>query len=468
MKTTWLAQKTLGEAWSAQVINRQAALSSLGGRATVAVGELCRIESGQYIDEYVEGGRRTDAVRPYIRVDNVRPFVANMNPGDLALVRRDHPAVLPRSLVAGGDVLIARTGTLGKATLAVGEVVGCVISQHITRLTVRDELGGQVTPEFLCAFLNSVPGRAQLLAGGSGSTRLELTHERLSAVRVPLVATRALREVTALVRTGAERLARSGEGIRRAVGLYTAGFPGDGAGGTADRRVWLRAGQVGQRWSPRYHCLGSDDLWRHIPDGYEPVPLGSIAETVRGKGTRSADYTTSGIPFVRTTSLINGSIDPFPDHYASPETYARYQQQTREGDILLSIEGKIGQVAYLTDQDRCVFKNHIELVRPRDRSLAPGLFLALASEVGQSQMRRLTVVQATLPGLASRSRQILVPLPPQGGSRGRAGTNRPSAEARRVLSAALALRRKALQSLVSAASSVASIFSSAAGALPTT
>ncbi len=412
MKMTWLARNIMGEVWSAQVINRQAALSALGTEKAIALGELCRIESGQYIDGYVAGGRRTDSVCPYLRVDNVRPFVANMNPVDLAFVRRDHPAVLSRSLVCPGDVVIARTGTLGKATLAVGEIVGCVMSQHLTRLTIRDEFREETSPEFLCAFLNSVPGRMQLLAGGLGSTRLELTHERLSAVRVPLVAQRIQQEVTALVRAGAESLARSGEEVRHAVALYTAAFQGLGNTGAADRQVWLKAALVGQRWTPQFHCLGSDQVRQQLPDGYDLVPLSSIAETTRGKGTRSADYTTAGIPFVRTTSLINGSIDPFPDHYASPETYARYKQQTQEGDILLSIEGKIGQVAYLTEQDRCVFKNHIELVRVRDRSLAPEVFLALASEMGQSQMRRLTVVQATLPGLASRSRQNTHPLAP--------------------------------------------------------
>src|SRR5262245_55700966 len=144
MKTTWLSKRTLGGAWSAQVINRHAALSSLGTGKAIPVGELCRIDSGQYIDEYVEGGSRTEAVRPYIRVDNVRPFVANMNRVDLAFVRRDHPAVLSRSLVCEGDVVIARTGTLGKAALAVGELVGCVISQHITRLAVRDEFREEI------------------------------------------------------------------------------------------------------------------------------------------------------------------------------------------------------------------------------------------------------------------------------------------------------------------------------------
>jgi type I restriction enzyme S subunit len=455
MKATWLPAAVVGERWSAQVINHQTALDSLGTHKVVPLGDLCQIESGQYLGEYVERAA-SDGVTPYIRVDNIRPFVANMNVVDLAYVRRDPTGVLPRSVIRAGDVVIARTGTLGKASLAVSELVGCIMSQHITRLTIREEQRSKVTPECLCAFLNSTPGRTQLLAGGSGSTRLELTHARLSAIHVPLIDSTHQDELTLLVRRGTESLAKGGQLIRQAVDRYNSAFR-VGEPGSGFRSNWVESARVVRAWPPRVHCLASDGWLADVPGNYEVVPLGTVADTVRGKGTRSADYVRSGIPFVRTTSLINGSIDPFPDHHASPETYTRYRQQTQEGDLLLSIEGKIGQVAYLTDLDRCVFKNHIELIRPKDRSHSAHLFLALASEVGQAQMRKLTVVQATLPGLASRSRQVLVPLPRAGEAPERVGG--PLAEALRFLQEGLRQRVAGLQALSSAASLVNSILS---------
>jgi hypothetical protein len=454
MKSTWLPAAVLGEEWSAQVINRQAALRSLGAYKAASVGELCQIESGQYFGEYVDR-EASGPVAPYIRVDNIRPFVANMNRVDLAYVRRDHPAVLSRSIVSEGDVVLARTGTLGKASLAVGELVGCVMSQHATRLTVRAEYRDKITPEWLCAFLNSALGRTQLRAGGSGSTRLELTHERLSAIRVPLIEGARRAEVTTLVRQGATSLAAAGQQIRQAVDFYNSAFR-VGQVGPVPQGSWVEAARIGGNWVPRFHCLAAEAWLADVPSNYQVVPLGSLADMVRGKGTRSADYARSGAPFVRTTSLINGSIDPFPDHYASPETCARYKQQTEEGDLLLSIEGKIGQVAYLTALDCCVFKNHIELIRPRDRSHAGHIFLALASEAGQSQMRKLTVVQATLPGLANRSRQVLIPLPRDAGAPMRAGG--PIAEALGRLHEGLRQRVAGVQFLSSATSLMESSF----------
>jgi type I restriction enzyme S subunit len=450
MKHAWYSAERLGGLWSAQAINQQVALHSLAAHKAVSLGELCCIESGQYVDWYVPEGSPGGNIRPYLRVDNIRPFVANMSRADLAFVHRDHPAVLPRSIVQASDVVIARTGTLGKAALVVGEMVGAVMSQHVTRLTVREKQRDEVSPELLCAFLNSPPGRAQLLAGGAGSTRRELTHERLAAVRIPIIGDERRHELARRLQNGTERLAESGTLIRKAIALYEAVLLSASDPATPPScHQWAPAREVRTQWNPRSHCPDPTHLVPHLPEGYELVSLASVADILRGKGTRTSDYSPAGIPFVRTTSLINGGIDPFPDHYAALETWARFGQPTQDGDLLLSIEGKIGAVAYLTDRDRCVFKNHIERIRPRDRALAPDLFLALASELGQAQMHRLTVFQATLPGLASRSRQILVPWPPSDCLE-RRESHSPLAKAREYLRGGLHLRRTGLDLLQSA------------------
>jgi restriction endonuclease S subunit len=121
----------------------------------------------------------------------------------------------------------------------------------------------------------------------------------------------------------------------------------------------------------------------------------------------------TGIPFVRTSSLINYGIDPFPDHYASDELTELFDQPVYPGDILVSMEGKIGQVAYLTQADNCVFKNHIELVRCHPGYNSMFLFLFLSSKLGKSQIDKQTVIQATIPGLGDRLRNVLVPITPK-------------------------------------------------------
>jgi len=122
------------------------------------------------------------------------------------------------------------------------------------------------------------------------------------------------------------------------------------------------------------------------------------------------DYARSGVPFIRTSSIINHTIDPFPDHYATAETVTRFGQPIKEGDLLVSIEGKIGMIAYLSETQQCVFKNHVERVRGLGQLDSVYLFLFLRTRFAQAQLRRFTVVQATLPGLASRLRDVQIPV----------------------------------------------------------
>ena len=137
---------------------------------TTTVGDAATIRSGTYIENYEAVGSR------YLRVDNIREFQLNENPEDLVYVDPTAAKITGRAIVEEHDVLVARTGTLGKASLATGAHTGWVLSQHLTRLTCRQH----VLPGFLTCCLNLPMGRGQLISGGFGSTRPELTHDALA------------------------------------------------------------------------------------------------------------------------------------------------------------------------------------------------------------------------------------------------------------------------------------------------
>jgi hypothetical protein len=100
----------------------------------VQIDGVCDVASGVYSDSYSPATTR--GAVPYLRVNNVREFVPNVTPCDLEYV-------IPRSdwgnrvCVAHGDVIIARTGTLGRAFVVPRSLDGAVMSQHVTRLRLR-------------------------------------------------------------------------------------------------------------------------------------------------------------------------------------------------------------------------------------------------------------------------------------------------------------------------------------------
>jgi len=366
---------------------------------------LCEIASGVYADEYVSPTAK--GAVPYLRVNNVREFVPNITPCDLEYVV-PRPEWGNHVVVAHGDVVIARTGTLGRAFVVPRYLHGSVMSQHVTRLRLKEF--SSVCAQLLAAYLNSSQGKEQVMGMASGSTRLELTHNDMNRIRVPR---RVM--LSRWVDCAAEGVEQDFE---VALGSALAAFrmcerlalPVE----TSEQffAVPYDAAAFAVSLVPNYHQPSHVGLETLLLARFECVPLNQIALVKRGAGNLSAEYDIAGIPYMRTSSIINYGIEFFPEHYGSEEMYHAHKQNVGPGDILLTIEGKIGAVALLGPGDRCLIKNHIEFIRLHRSSPVPAEFVyaLLSSYIGQIQIERRTVVQATIPGLGSESRTLLVPI----------------------------------------------------------
>jgi len=371
----------------------------------VQVGEICDIASGAYVEEYI--ARDSTGSVPYLRVNNVREFVPNVSPCDVQYVapRRGWG---DRECVAAGDVIIARTGTLGRAFVAPSVLNKAVMSQHVTRLRLRKQIPG--CAQLLAAYLNSPQGKAQVMAVASGSTRLELTHDDINRLLIP----------RSIVVGG--RLTEMAGGIERdfenAIGGAVAAIAAcDRLAPATDAQEKFFAVEYddalfAKSLAPRYHRPSGARLEAFLKENFECVPLGQLALVKRGAGSLAAEYEPEGIPYIRTSSIVNYGIELFPEHYGTEDTYRAHRQSVGPGDILLTMEGKVGAIAFLGEQERCLIKNHVEFIRLHRTSPVPAEFVyaLLTSHVGQTQIKRRTVVQATIPGLGSESRNILIPV----------------------------------------------------------
>lgn len=371
----------------------------------ILLSDICDIASGIYADEYVSEYHRSSV--PYLRVNNVREFVPNVTPCDVEYVvpQKDWGE---RVCVAAGDVVIARTGTLGRAFVVPRSLAGSVMSQHVSRLRLREPSRGRA--QLLAAYLNSPPGKAQVMAAASGSTRLELTHEDINRLRIPQPALGR----TELVETADGVEDDFEQAVRGAVAAFAA----------CDRLLALADAQeqffsvacdqaaFTNSLAPRFHRPSLARVEAALTEGYACVPLGQLAQIKRGAGSLAAEYQPDGIPYIRTSSIVNYGIELFPEHHGTIKTYRSHRQKVGPGDILLTIEGKIGAVALLGNHERCLIKNHVEFIRLHPASPVPAEFVyaMLSSHIGQTQLQRRTVIQATIPGLGSQSRNILIPV----------------------------------------------------------
>ena len=379
-------------------------------RASWPLGEIVELASGLYVSEYVPAN--TPGAKPYLRVDNVRTALPNLTAVDMENVRADLVPGYARVSVRVGDVVIARTATLGRAFVVDRSLDGAVMSQHVTRLRLRDDHPGRISPHVLAAYLNTPAGKEAVLSRASGSTRLELTHHDLATVEIP----QALAGVT-LDGGYADRVAvlfaemRESVTAARALCGALVGLPPQIEAGFRSCFTPFEAEPFEESMLPRFHAPAWGSVVSRMSARFRMVRLGDLAKIQRGAGTSSKEYRDRGIPYLRTSSLVNEGVDLFPDHYGDEATYEEHGQHIGAQDILLTIEGKIGCVAQLGVGERALIKNHIEVIRLLPSAPPSGFVTAwLGAWPAQLQLDRFTVVQTTIPGIASASRELLVPV----------------------------------------------------------
>jgi type I restriction enzyme M protein len=145
---------------------------------------------------------------------------------------------------------------------------------------------------------------------------------------------------------------------------------------------------------------------------------GNIINIKRGNEIGSNVYGLGEIPFIRTTDLINWELQNDPLHCVPEEVYDLYKrkQDLKEEDILFVNEGTyfIGRVSMLTDIDiKVIIQSHIRRIRvvEKDKMDPYLLFWSLNKAVTRKQIDDKTFMQATLPSLGNRLKEIFIPIP---------------------------------------------------------
>ncbi|MUT64921.1 restriction endonuclease subunit S [Paenibacillus sp. NEAU-GSW1] len=381
----------------------------------VSLGEVASRVSGQYIPEYTEVGV------PYLRVDNIRQLIANFSEGDVAFISEvDASRLWKRYKCTPSDILISRTASLGKAVLTTSHFSSITLSQHVTAIRIKEE--APVLPSTVCLFLNSALGKSQLNSNAMGSTRLELSHAALEEIQVPLLPmelqNKYYDQLTSTLEKYYDLFYKIKDLLIETDNLLFKNKLLEMSFSRSYEVFSTETSQLDEYWFPNRYLPKKQSILKELELDFSCLKISDFADVSRGKGTNVSEYEKDGIPFLRTSSLINNGVDPFTDHYANQETYKKFSQPILDGDILFSMEGKIGQVALLFEKSQVVFKNHIELIRIKNmvssfkdsKGLSGWLFLVLSGTLGKIQIQKNAVVQSTLPGLASRLRDFIIPI----------------------------------------------------------
>lgn len=133
------------------------------------------IISGSYVKDYVPKGTL------YLRVQNIQENEIDLS--DIKFVNVEKSQIPEKIRVKPNDVLLTRTGTTGVAFVATKELEGAVISQHLTRIVLQNN----INPDYVAVCLNSQICRLQMERPLAGSLQKELIHVVMKSIKIPIL-----------------------------------------------------------------------------------------------------------------------------------------------------------------------------------------------------------------------------------------------------------------------------------------
>jgi type I restriction enzyme S subunit len=149
--------------------------------------------------------RGSRSTRNYVEKENGIAFLSGKNiiqiRPDFKYISTSETANISDMLLTEGQILISRSGTLGRTVLIHKNYEGFAASEHLIRVNPNTEI---IDSGYLYAFLSSDYGYHQLLRYKHGSVIDEITEDQISQSVIPLPTKGQQKEIGDLVRKAYE------------------------------------------------------------------------------------------------------------------------------------------------------------------------------------------------------------------------------------------------------------------------
>lgn len=285
---------------------------------------------------------------PYIRSGNVGDFFVIKE--DLHLISRLAHSKLPKTHTLECDVLMARKGKIGGATIITSDDVGYNSNDNVVNIRINDE---DFLPWYFVAFWNCKYGLKQVERYATGNVQPWLSMKQvrtLKTVKLPKDNQKTIQEI---VKSAYEKQKLSKDLYNQAtqlledtLGLLNIEFKKEKSYTASFSEIVTNNRADADYYQTKYRQLAD-----HL-ETITTIRLGSICSITKGFEVGSAAYTESGPLFIRVSNLNKeGFVQGNSDKYISQSQYNSLKSyQPGIGDILLTKDGTIG-TCYVVDEE---------------------------------------------------------------------------------------------------------------------
>ena len=323
---------------------------------------------------------------PYIRSGNVGNTFLNIN--ELTKISEVAHKKLPDSQTKLYDVMMARKGKIGGASIITEGEVGFNCNENVVKLTIIDD---NFNPFYFTTFFNSKFGLKQVERFSTGNVQPWLSMFQIRKLKIPRMSDNFQMEIEKIVKNALSQKRLSdisyhdaNKELLRILNIRV------DSNEFSDKQISIKnikQIEVSNRIDAEYYQPKFDYLLKQIEEN-EFDKLKNLIDIKKSIEPGSNFYEEEGIPFVRVADIDKFGIDN-PKVYL-PSEYFSQAISPKKGTILFSKDGTCG-IAYKVDEDRKLITSSalLHLIKKDNISIdLDYLTLVLNSPIVQMQAER--------------------------------------------------------------------------------
>lgn len=374
-----------------------------------------------YLEEQPKGGSTPpyylfkdfkDKEIPYVKTSAISRDFLNLN--DLHYIHPDyHNKTLKRSIAKPYDVVFSMTGKfMGKAAL----VPNIINELNMSQNSVVLKTNSKYKSAYLALYLNSEINKIQVQGLYTISKQKYLNQGKIKSLKI-IPYKDSLKPILEEYLKGIDLYYEAYNSFKNAIDTINEYYkiPEDI---TKIKKTFIQKSSMLEHklFTPEYYCSDYRSILKTVKDkSLSCKTLDNFVSPKVGDEIGSANYLFEGIPFIKTSDCINYNIDYQPNYYCSPGLFHSLAQDVQFSDIILAKDGKIGEIALVTDDSNFVCSGGLVKLQSGDLDTQLLLFAILSSMVGQVQLKMWTVIASTMAHLRTINffKECIIPKLPE-------------------------------------------------------
>lgn len=366
------------------------------------VNFLTKLETGNWVDNYCF----SNGSIPYIKVEQVKDVFLE-NGGDKLNI--ECFKIFNNPLLDKGDILLSRVGTVGIASIFLGDAKS-TFSDNIIRLKVKN-----LNPFYLVIFLNSKFGRSQIKRLTKQAVQGVINYQSIKSIKILALPQLFQQKIEKIVKEAQEKRKLADKKYKEAEEILNKELGFKDLDLSTQKTFEAKFLEARDRFDPEYYQPKYKKVNSRLKSQKLKL-LGEIARIKKGIEVGHEAYANEGKPFIRVQDYNEKElIVSESTNYIRPYLYEELKKNHKPdaGEIIYSKDGTVGR-AFVIEKDNSKFivSGGILILTPRD---VDNYYLALVlnSEIVHSQAVRKSIGAIIQHLSIDEVKKLQIPILPQ-------------------------------------------------------